>query len=91
MGGFISGLGSGASDKDSAPQKIADAIKKKHRKSAVSDSSSSGGDTYNPDSVAAGVPSYKKGGKVRKTGLALLHKGERVLTKAQNRKRMKGK
>lgn len=30
--------------------------------------------------LAAGVfPSYKKGGKVRKTGLALLHKGERVI------------
>jgi hypothetical protein len=25
------------------------------------------------------VPSYKKGGKVKKTGLALLHKGEGVL------------
>jgi hypothetical protein len=31
----------------------------------------------------SGVPSYKKGGKVRKTGLARLHKGERVLTKKQ--------
>lgn len=27
--------------------------------------------------------SYAKGGKVRKTGLARLHKGEMVLTKAQ--------
>jgi hypothetical protein len=26
------------------------------------------------------VPSYKKGGKVKKTGLARLHKGEKVLT-----------
>lgn len=32
--------------------------------------------------VAAGVyPSYKKGGRVRKTGLALLHKGEKVIPK----------
>lgn len=25
------------------------------------------------------VPSYKKGGKVKKTGLAMVHKGERVI------------
>lgn len=30
--------------------------------------------------------SYKKGGKVRKTGLALVHKGERVLTVKQAKK-----
>jgi len=29
------------------------------------------------------IRSYKKGGAVRKTGLALLHKGERVLNKRQ--------
>ena len=29
---------------------------------------------------------YKKGGKVRRTGLALVHKGEKVLTKAQQKK-----
>ncbi len=27
------------------------------------------------------VPSYKKGGKVKKTGLALVHKGERIVPK----------
>lgn len=27
--------------------------------------------------------SYKKGGKVKQTGMALVHKGERVLTKKQ--------
>ncbi|MCL4405226.1 hypothetical protein M1295_01460 [Patescibacteria group bacterium] len=32
------------------------------------------------------VPSYKKGGKVRKTGLALLHKGEHVIPKGKSRK-----
>jgi hypothetical protein len=32
------------------------------------------------------TPSYHKGGKVRKTGLARLKKGERVLTKPQQRK-----
>ncbi len=32
------------------------------------------------------TPSYHKGGKVRKTGLARLKRGERVLTKPQQRK-----
>ena len=33
-----------------------------------------------------GIDGYKKGGKVKKTGLALVHKGERVLTKKQQAK-----
>ena len=45
------------------------------------------------DSVnSSGLPSYKKGGKVRKTGKAKLHKGEVVLntkTVAALRKLMK--
>lgn len=32
------------------------------------------------------VDSYKKGGKVKKTGLAKLHKGEHVLTTKQTKK-----
>jgi len=32
------------------------------------------------------LPSYKRGGKVKKTGPAKLHKGERVLTKRQAKK-----
>lgn len=32
------------------------------------------------------VDSYKKGGKVKKTGLARLHKNERVLTTSQTKK-----
>lgn len=38
---------------------------------------------------AAGVatpPGFKKGGTVKKTGLALVHKGERILTAKQARK-----
>lgn len=31
------------------------------------------------EGVAGAVPSYKKGGRVKKTGLAKLHKGERVI------------
>jgi hypothetical protein len=32
------------------------------------------------------LKAYKKGGKVKKTGPAKVHKGERVLTKKQNAK-----
>jgi hypothetical protein len=36
--------------------------------------------------------SYKRGGKVRKTGLARLHKGERVITvKAEQKRKRSGK
>jgi len=37
------------------------------------------------------LTSYHKGGIVKKTGPALLKKGERVLTKAQQKKRGRGK
>lgn len=37
------------------------------------------------------LTSYHKGGIVKKTGPALLKKGERVLTKAQQKKRVPGK
>ena len=30
-----------------------------------------------------GVPSYKRGGRVKRTGVALLHKGEHVLSPGQ--------
>jgi hypothetical protein len=36
------------------------------------------------------VPQFKRGGKVKKTGLARVHKGERVLTKKQQ-KRARGR
>lgn len=39
----------------------------------------------------AGRMSYKRGGKVKKTGMARLHKGEQVLTKRQAGKMRKGK
>ena len=41
------------------------------------------------DEVRKAIPdAYKRGGKVRKTGFAKVHKGERVLTKKQQRRRM---
>ena len=40
------------------------------------------------DSSSSAEPSeYKRGGMVRKTGMALVHKGERVLTRKQQRSR----
>lgn len=33
--------------------------------------------------LGGGLPSFKKGGKVKKSGPAILHKGERVLTRKQ--------
>jgi hypothetical protein len=38
-----------------------------------------------------GLSSFKRGGKVKRTGLAKVHKGERVLTKKQAKKRDKKK
>jgi hypothetical protein len=43
-------------------------------------SASSGG------SSASDIASYKRGGRVRKTGKAKLHKGEKVLTRRQARR-----
>ena len=40
---------------------------------------------------AGDAGSFKKGGKVKKTGLAKVHKGERVLTKKQNKRYMKSR
>jgi hypothetical protein len=49
---------------------------------------------YQPTEDRAIPSSLRKGGKVKKTGYAKVHKGERMLTKAQAkkyRKRMRGK
>lgn len=46
------------------------------------------GRIYGLETNASSIPSYKKGGVVKKTGMAKVHKGERVLTKKQARKRM---
>lgn len=37
------------------------------------------------------VPKFKKGGMVKKTGLALVHKGEKVMTKEQVAKRKRSR
>jgi hypothetical protein len=66
--------------------KIKNALKKQP---TGSDSGSSGAATEGD--AAANPGSFKRGGKVRKTGMARVHKGERVLTKKQNKKYMSGK
>ena len=40
----------------------------------------------NPQAVMAQPPAFKHGGKVEKTGMAKVHKGEKVLTESQARK-----
>lgn len=42
-----------------------------------------------PMQRAGGMQSFKKGGKVKKTGLAHVHKNERVLTKKQQKNDLK--
>lgn len=95
MGGFISGLGSSLSGSGGGGS-AADAVKKIkykfERKKGSTGSSSTSGDSGGD----TGWDSYHRGGIVKKTGLARLKKGERVLTKMQQRKlgmrkRMRGK
>lgn len=77
-----SGGGSGGSGSDSGGG-VLGAFK---RLASKGKKRSSGGNTDDP-----GAPSYHSGGTVRKTGLARLKKGERVLTKGQQQHLMKGR
>jgi hypothetical protein len=56
----------------------------KAKKQATSYNSS--GSAVDSSLTTADPPSYKRGGKVKKTGFAKVHKGERVLTKKQQKK-----
>jgi hypothetical protein len=47
------------------------------------------GSDMSADEAAAMPAGYKKGGIVKKTGMAKVHKGEKVLTKQQQQKRMR--
>jgi hypothetical protein len=85
MGGFVSGFGAGASDKDNTFQKLADKIKSKHRSKAGVSAGDTAGGSDDP-----GAPGMKKGGPIKKTRTYKLHAGEYVLNKKQA-KRMKGK
>ena len=90
MGAFLSGaLGGGLG------KKLGGMAKK-----AMSGGGKSSGGSYDQsghdlsDSESGSPSSMKKGGTVKKTGLIKMHKGEKVLTKKQQKKmakRMRGK
>jgi hypothetical protein len=91
MGSFFGGVLQGASSSGAGGSLKKLASKRKNKK----DQGTGGEDK--PGSAGLGgqyqpgdsPPSYHKGGKVKKTGLARLKKGERVLTKAQQKKMRK--
>lgn len=60
-------------------------------KKRKSDGGGGGGDDGTAAGIASLVGSYKRGGKVKRTGLAKVHKGERVLTKKQQKRYRSGK
>lgn len=72
MGSFASGLVGGFADATGSKKK-SDADKRTHTKPQVK---------YN----ASDLSQFKKGGKVKRTGPIYAHKGERVLTKKQQKK-----
>jgi hypothetical protein len=68
-----------------------DAYMKNEGKQRIKDQQQSMKDTGDEEAAKEGtkhkIPSYKKGGKIRKTGLAYMHKGEKVTpVKAQRKK-----
>ena len=71
--GFMKGISGG-----SAKEKVSSMIGKLKKKDSPKVSTPSDQYPQNPD-----VPEFKKGGKVRKTGLAKVHKGEQVLNSRQ--------
>ena len=76
VGGALQGVASGMGSPDDDKKR-----KKRDDEHNIKDSMKT------PGFYGSTVTSYKRGGKVHKTGMALLHKGERVLTKKQARKR----
>lgn len=89
------GAQAGVSDAISAARGISDVIKahpmKRQSKGSPSPDRTPGPDP-DPDSYRMAVPgTYKRGGMVRKTGMAKVHAGERILTKAQQKKRKRAR
>ena len=79
FGGFLSGFQGGK--KNDTVKKLKDKFGNKKGPGGSAAPKITSADEMGAET--SGVPSYKKGGKVRKTGLARLHKGERVLNKSQ--------
>jgi hypothetical protein len=91
LGGFMSGLtGGGGGD---AAKKAAKKLKDWKPSSSGGSDTTSGGSPGSDVGDAGDPSSFKKGGMVKKTGMAKVHKGERVLTKKQNKRysKMRGK
>lgn len=95
MPGFLSGMsqgmgGNGKDDSTSTGNKIAEAFKRIGGKIKGSmqhhGSQPGGGDATKATMERTSGDEFKKGGKVKRTGLAKVHKGERVLTKKQAKK-----
>jgi hypothetical protein len=88
--GSIDTGGSGSDDSGVADAASSGAIKSKVSKflGKSSDAKGGGGSQQSYAGRYAAIPSgLKRGGKVKKTGYAKVHKGERMLTKKQARKR----
>jgi hypothetical protein len=47
--------------------------------------------TTTPDLSSATIPSFKKGGRVKRTGLAFVHRGERVIPAKRSRTKRSSK
>lgn len=75
------GMGKGGGKDGGGLSDIIQGAKNRKKRNNQGDSSHT---MIGPD---ADVPSYKRGGKVRKTGLARLHKGEYVETTKEAKKR----
>lgn len=80
MGGFLAGLG----------KKVAKHYEKKIAARATGGKKSGSGSGPSTDKAVDTlneiVGDYHKGGMVKRTGLARVHKGERVLTKRQQKR-----
>lgn len=93
VGKYLVGYGKRLGEEYGAgSQRKLDAARKATMSSASSDSkgkepTEGKAPTFQPKAVGSASPdSFKRGGKVRKTGIAKVHKGERVLTKKQAKK-----
>lgn len=71
--------------------KVAQKLGEKKQAKKQNTSYGSNGDYGGEADSPASPSSFKKGGKVKKTGMAKVHKGERVLTKKQQKKYCSGK
>jgi hypothetical protein len=90
MGNFMGGLAGGYADffrkrpgedgSETANRKKGLLFRRRTKKNLPGGGDTGGGSTF------SGIPVFKRGGKMRKTGIAKLERGERVLTKKQSKK-----